>query len=57
RYSMLPALSLDGILYTKVQDHTFDGDDFHEFIEELLDHMQPWPLPNSVLVADNASIH
>lgn len=54
---MLPALSLDGILHLRVQNHPFNGDEFQEFIEELLDRMQPWPRPNSVLVMDNASIH
>ncbi len=33
------------------------GDDFIEFVTQLLDHTEPWPRPNSVLVMDNASIH
>ncbi|KAF8234675.1 hypothetical protein L208DRAFT_1260865 [Tricholoma matsutake] len=57
RYSILPALSLDGILHLEVLDHSFTGEDFADFIEGVLDQMQPWPLPNSVLVMDNASIH
>jgi transposase len=28
-----------------------------DFIQGLLPHMNKWPLPNSVLVVDNASIH
>ena len=38
-------------------DHSFSGEEFRNFVEGLLDQMQPWPLPNSVLVLDNASIH
>jgi hypothetical protein len=57
RYSILPALSLDGILHLEVLDHSFSGEEFILFVRGLLDQMQPWPLPNSVLVLDNASIH
>lgn len=57
RYSILPALSLDGILHLEVLDHSFNGKEFCSFVEGVLDQMQPWPLPNSVLVLDNASIH
>jgi hypothetical protein len=57
RYSILPALSLDGILHLEVLDHSFSGEEFRNFVEGVLDQMQPWPLPNSVLVLDNASIH
>jgi hypothetical protein len=57
RYSILPALSLDGILHIEVLDHSFTGEEFGNFIEGVLDQMQPWPLPNSVLVLDNARIH
>ena len=57
RYSILPALSLDGILHLEVLDHSFTGDEFCDFVEGVLDQMQPLPLPNSVLVLDNASIH
>jgi hypothetical protein len=57
RYSILPALSLDGILHLEVLDHSFMGEEFTDFVRGVLDCMQPWPLPNSVLVMDNASIH
>jgi hypothetical protein len=54
---MLPVLSLDGILHLKVVENAISGKDFHRFVEGLLPHMNEWPLPNSVLVVDNASIH
>ena len=57
RYSILPALSLDGIIHLEVLDHPFNGEEFGDFIEGVLDQMQPWPLPQSVLVMDNVSIH
>ena len=57
RYSILPALSLDGILHVEVYDHPINGVNFLSFVEGLLERMQPWPLPNSVLVMDNAAIH
>jgi len=57
RYSMLPALSLDGILAFEVLEHSYTAEDFDDFVECLLDRMNPFPLPNSVLVMDNASAH
>lgn len=57
RYSILPALSLDGILHLEAFDRAINGADFLSFVEGLLDRMQPWPLPNSVLIMDNAAIH
>ena len=57
RYSILPTLSLDGILHSEVFNHTITGADFCIFVAGLLNRMQPWPLPNSVLVMDNVAIH
>jgi transposase len=57
KYSILPALSLDGILHLKVLENAITGNDFLHFIQGLLPQMNEWPLPRSVLVIDNASIH
>ena len=57
RYSILPAISLDGILHLEVLDHAYSGEEFASFVRGLLDQMQPWPLLNSVIILDNASIH
>lgn len=54
---MLPALSLDGILHLEVIEKAITGDDFQRFIQGLLPRMNRWPMPHSVLVVDNASIH
>lgn len=56
-YSILPALSLDGILHLDVLDNAITVDDFRRFLLGLLPQMNKWPLPNSVLVIDNATIH
>jgi transposase len=57
KYSILPAISLDGIIHLEVIENAITGADFLRFIEGLLPRMNTWPLPNSVLVVDNASIH
>ena len=57
RYSILPALSLGGILHLDVLDRSYTSQLFNEFIDGLLDNMNPFPAPNSVIVMDNASIH
>ncbi|KIO16634.1 hypothetical protein M407DRAFT_53523, partial [Tulasnella calospora MUT 4182] len=57
RYSLLPALSLDGIIYSQIREGSFTGELFFDFVSNLLDRMQPFPNPNSVLVMDNCAIH
>ena len=57
RFSVLPALSLDGILTVKIVEGSFTTEWFKQFIDGLLDHMNPFPGPNSVIVMDNCRIH
>ncbi|KIO16826.1 hypothetical protein M407DRAFT_46734, partial [Tulasnella calospora MUT 4182] len=57
RYSMLPALLLDGILHASILPCSFTSDSFCIFIDGLLDEMNPYPSPNSVIIMNNASIH
>jgi hypothetical protein len=57
RYSLLPGLSLDGILHVSIVEGSFTASRFYTFIEGLLNKMQPFPQPNSVIVMDNARIH
>lgn len=54
---MLPALTVDGIIYSEVRFGSFSGDSFISFLESLLAVMNPYPLPHSVLVLDNCAIH
>jgi len=57
RYSVLPALSLEGIIYATIKQGSFDGEAFITFLRGLLPRMNPYPAPNSVLVMDNCQIH
>lgn len=57
RYSILPALSLDGILHLDVQEYSHTSVDFNHFISALLDNMNPFPQKNSVIMIDNANTH
>jgi hypothetical protein len=50
-------MSLDGIIFARIVEGSFTASRFHDFVSHLLDHMQPFPLPNSVIVMDNARIH
>ncbi|EIN07356.1 hypothetical protein PUNSTDRAFT_38584, partial [Punctularia strigosozonata HHB-11173 SS5] len=54
---ILPALSLDGIVYTHIVEGSYDAERFAQFISNLLDHMNPYPGVNSVVVMDNCRIH
>ena len=54
---MLPALSLDGIIWAKIVEGSFTKPLFLALIEDLLTRMQPFPGRNSVIIMDNARIH
>lgn len=57
-FSILPAISLeDGILHCDIVEGSFTTATFKRFVERLLDNMQPFPNPNSVIVMDNCQIH
>lgn len=57
RFSVLPALSLnDQILHCDIVEGAFDSNLFYQFVVRLIDQMQPWPAPNSVIVMDNCRI-
>lgn len=57
RYSILPAISLDGVLHLDVITRSWTAEEFEQYIETLLDNMNPYPQRNSVIVMDNASTH
>jgi hypothetical protein len=53
-FSVLPAISLDsGILHCEIVKGSFHSDSFAQFIHNLLENMQPFPGPNSVIVMDD----
>jgi transposase len=56
-YSILPALTSEGIIYSDIKIGSWDGEHFLEFLDGLLEHMNPFPAPRSVLVMDNCSVH
>ncbi|KAF7371970.1 hypothetical protein MVEN_00055000 [Mycena venus] len=56
-YSVLPAISLDRILYVNIVECSFNAESFTAFIDGLLNKMNPIPGPNSVIVMDNCRIH
>ncbi|KAH7924315.1 hypothetical protein BV22DRAFT_1067110 [Leucogyrophana mollusca] len=56
-YSLLPALSIDGIIHASLVEGSFTTARFRDFIEGLLDRMQPFPALCSVIIMDNARIH
>jgi hypothetical protein len=57
RYSVLPAISHDGMIAAKVVEGSFNPSLFTEFIEGLLARMQPFPAKNLVIVMENCRIH
>ena len=56
-YSMLPALTVNGMIYSHIKMGAYNGDQFLEWLEGLLQVMNPYPAPSSVLVLDNCRIH
>jgi hypothetical protein len=57
RYSILLAIMLDGIIYSQIMHGSFNGETFKMWLEGLLEEMNPYLEPNSVLVVDNCTIH
>ena len=57
RYSMLPAMSLDGILYVDIVEGSYSMASFAAFIGGLLNQMKLFPEPKSVIIMDNCHIH
>ena len=58
RFSVLPALSLhNGIIHCDIVEGSFCTETFYSFIGGVLDNMNPYPEPNSVIVMDNCRIH
>ena len=57
RYSILPALSLDGILAVDIIEGSFTTARFARFVDGLLDRINPFSGPNSVIIMDNCRIH
>ena len=58
RVSILAALDYKGFMAWKCTPRTFTRKKFHNaFSEKIVPHLNPWPLPRSIVVMDNAKIH
>ena len=57
RYSVLPALCLDGVIWLKIVEGSFTTELFTNFIKGLLMQMNDFPQCKSVIVMDNCRIH
>lgn len=58
RLSVVAAVTTDGFLGFDYTDGTFTRQKFHQsFVKHILPHLQPWPLPRSIVIMDNAKIH
>ncbi|GES95727.1 hypothetical protein GLOIN_2v1434041 [Rhizophagus clarus] len=58
RYTILPALSLEGFIAVNIMEGSCDKERFKTFVlTQLIPQMNPYPAKHSVLVMDNARIH
>ncbi|EIW58335.1 uncharacterized protein TRAVEDRAFT_124639, partial [Trametes versicolor FP-101664 SS1] len=58
RFSLLPALSLDGIIALDIFEGSVNKERFIAFVHgELAPKLTPYPGPRSVVVMDNCAIH
>ena len=57
RWSVLPAIGINGYLDYEVFHGSFNSERFENFIQRLLQKMTAFPGPRSVLVMDNVSAH
>lgn len=57
RWTVLPALWEEGVLHVDIKPGGYNGDEFMGFVEDLLEHMLPYPNERSVLFWDNCPIH
>ena len=58
RVSILASMTVNGFGGFGVTDGTFTRRSFHDtFAEKILPMLNPWPLPNSIVIMDNAKIH
>ena len=58
RVSVMAALSTEGFIGWKCTEGTFTRNTFYDaFCEKVIPHLNPWPLPRSIVILDNAKIH
>lgn len=58
RYSILPAMTLDGYIATRIVSGSVSTEEFIDFVlNDVLPLTNPWPGERSILVMDNCAIH
>lgn len=58
RISTLAAYNRKGFIAWEHTRGTFTRQRFHDaFVSKILPHLQPYPMPNSIVIMDNARIH
>ena len=58
RVSILAALNVNGFMCWETTEGTFTRQRFHDaFAQSVIPKLNPWPLPNSIVIMDNAKIH
>ncbi|KAF0713927.1 hypothetical protein AaE_011671 [Aphanomyces astaci] len=58
RVSILAAFDSTGFISWDYTAGTFDRNRFHQVMsEQVIPYLNPWPLPRSILILDNAKIH
>ncbi|TFK78757.1 hypothetical protein K466DRAFT_468528, partial [Polyporus arcularius HHB13444] len=58
RYSILPALTMDGIIALDIFEGSVNKERFLQFLNnELAPTLNPYPGPRSVVIMDNCTIH
>ena len=58
RVSIFAALNHQGFMSWKCTEGTFTRNKFHNtFSEKVIPQLNPWPLPRSIVIMDNAKIH
>ncbi|KAE9383625.1 hypothetical protein BT96DRAFT_752643, partial [Gymnopus androsaceus JB14] len=58
RWSILPALTINGYIALRVVEDSVDSTELYDFVlNDLLPKMNPWPALRSVLVLDNCNTH
>jgi transposase len=57
RVQILPAYTIDGVIYCEVYEENTDIDVVEGFLERLLPYCGRYPEPKSVIFMDNASFH
>ena len=58
RVSVLASFASNGFIAWEAIEGTYDRKTFHDLFQNVvLPYLNPWPLPRSILIMDNAKIH